>query len=102
MTISGELCSSSGFWATTPPAQVAAASTHSAAPQLGARSPSAVASPMTTAPAKATAQPTSSVRGKPSLSTTPASSAMKTGPTLTSIAAVPASIRRSASLRAML
>ena len=57
---------------------------------------------MITAPQKATAQPTSSVRGKPSWSTAPASSAMKTGPTLTSIAAVPASIRRSASLSAML
>ena len=57
---------------------------------------------MTTTPANAIAQPVSSVRGKPSPSSQPASSAMRIGPTFTSIAAVPASTRRSASFSATL
>ena len=57
---------------------------------------------MMIAPAKAIAQPAISVRGNPSLSTSPASTAIRIGPTLTSIAAVPASIRCSAALSATL
>ena len=57
---------------------------------------------MITTPANATAMPRSSVRGKPSLSSHPASSAIRIGPTFTSIAAVPASTRRSASFSATL
>ncbi len=57
---------------------------------------------MITTPANATAQPVRSERGKPSFRTTPASTAIRIGPTFTSMAAVPASTRRSASLRATL
>jgi hypothetical protein len=55
-----------------------------------------VAAAITTAPAKAIAQPASSARGKPSRRTSPASTAMMIGPVLTSIAAVPASTSCSA------
>ena len=57
---------------------------------------------MTTAPAKATAQPATSARGNPSLKSQPARSAIRIGPMLTSIAAVPASTRCSAAFRARL
>ena len=56
----------------------------------------AVAVPISTAPANATPAPISSQRGKPSPSSAPASSAIRIGPTLISIAAVPASTRPSA------
>src|SRR3954447_17705723 len=71
---------------------------HRAAPQPAATPRSEVAAPITIAPANATAHPARSVRGKPSRSMSPASSAMNTGPTLTSIAAVPASTRCSAAM----
>jgi hypothetical protein len=46
---------------------------------------------MSTTPEAATAMPISSGSGKPSLSRTPANSAMRIGPTVTTSAAVPAS-----------
>ena len=57
---------------------------------------------MSTTPVNATAHPVSSERGKPSFRTTPAITAIRIGPTFTIMAAVPASTRRSASLRATL
>lgn len=51
--------------------------------------------PTTTAPAKETAIPATSRAGKPSLSSQPLSSAIRTGPVLVIIDAVPASTRRS-------
>ncbi len=56
----------------------------------------------TTAPANAMASPRTSVRGNRSRSSTPASSAISSGPMLTSIAAVPASTRSSPALSATL
>jgi hypothetical protein len=70
--------------------------TQSTAPQLGTMPLDDVAAPMTTAPANAIAQPASSLRGKPSCSNSPASTAMMIGPVLVRSAAVPASTRRSA------
>ena len=64
--------------------------------------PCAVAAPTSTAPLNATSAPITSQRGKPSPSSSPANSAMRIGPTLTSIAVVPASTRCSAALRATL
>src|SRR5215831_4233080 len=55
-------------------------------------------SPTTTAPANDTASPASRRRGKPSRSSQPPSTAMTTGPMLTTIAAVPASTCRSPQL----
>ncbi len=71
-------------------------------PQLAVRPSEEVARPITTTPANAIAQPVRSVRGKPSPRSRPASSAISTGPMFTSIAAVPASTRRSASFSATL
>jgi hypothetical protein len=64
--------------------------------------PSTTAEPITTTPAKAIVLPTTSWRGKPSRSSRPASTAIMIGPTLMSMAAVPASTRRSAALSATL
>ena len=61
-----------------------------------------VASAITATPAKATALPVKSARGNPSRSTNPATIAIRTGPTLTSMAAVPASTRRSPEFKATL
>ena len=58
--------------------------------------------PIRIAPANAIADPARRERGKPSPSRTPASSAIRIGPTFTSIAAVPASTWRSASFSATL
>ena len=71
-------------------------------PQLAVSPSCEVARPMTTTPPKAIAQPVRRVRGKPSWSSHPASRAIRIGPTFTSIAAVPASTRRSASFSATL
>jgi hypothetical protein len=49
-------------------------------------------------PVKATAQPANSQRGKPSARKMPARMAIRIGPVLITIAAVPASTRRSAAL----
>jgi hypothetical protein len=57
---------------------------------------------MTIVPPKAIADPTTSRGGKPSPRNSPAKIAMRIGPTLTSIAAVPASTSCSAALRATL
>jgi hypothetical protein len=59
------------------------------------RLPPVVETPITTAPANDTATPAISRRGKPSLSSQPPSSAIRIGPMLTSIEAVPASTCRS-------
>ena len=61
-----------------------------------------VASPIVTAPAKAMAQPASNRDGKPSPRNRPPMMAIRIGPTLTSIAAVPASTYRSAVFKARL
>jgi len=60
------------------------------------------ATPITTQPAKAMAQPPNSRGGNPSFRKVPASSAIRIGPVLISIAAVPALIRRSAAFSEML
>jgi hypothetical protein len=57
---------------------------------------------MSTTPAKATAVPATSQRGKPSPRTSPARTAMRIGPMLTSIDVVPASRCCSAALSARL
>ena len=57
---------------------------------------------MTSTPTKAIAQPRKSIRGNPSRSSSPARIAIRIGPTFTSIAAVPASTRRSPALSATL
>src|SRR4051794_26762330 len=92
---------STTFCATTPPAYATAAARQS-------RTPCVVvvwfelATAMIATPAKATAQPAKSARGNPSCRSRPARTAISTGPTLTSIAAVPASIRRSPAFSARL
>ena len=63
---------------------------------------SAVAAPTSTAPVNAISAPITNHRGNPSPSSNPANSAMRIGPTLTSIAAVPASMRCSAAFSATL
>src|SRR2546422_4002919 len=92
---------STGFWATTPAAYPNAATRHSRTPDNGA-APDVVARPITTTPANATVPPMSSARESGSRRNTTARATRKIGPTLTSIAAVPASTRRSASLRTTL
>ena len=91
-----------GFWAITPTAQAIAASRHNSTPVPSEPVAPVVATPISTAPLNATPAPISSQRGKPSSSSAPASSAIRTGPTLTSIAAVPASTRCSAAFSATL
>ncbi|CPU66958.1 Uncharacterised protein [Mycobacteroides abscessus] len=66
------------------------------------RSPEDVAAAMIATPANAEAMPTSRRRGKPSPSRTPASTATRTGATLTRSAVVPASRCCSAALSARL
>jgi hypothetical protein len=61
-----------------------------------------LARPTRTQPENATAQPANSRRGNPSRRKIPARSAIRIGPVLISIAAVPASTRRSASFRVTL
>ena len=61
-----------------------------------------MATPITTQPAKAIAQPPNSRGGNPSFRKIPASRAIRIGPVLISIAAVPALIRRSAAFSEML
>jgi hypothetical protein len=71
-----------GFWSVTPDAYRSAATRHSATPSgvdEEADASADVATPMITAPAKATAQPARSRRGKPSPRNRPANSAMKIG-----------------------
>lgn len=107
MHISAVTCSdgrrrSAGFWAVTPTAQATAASRHSSTPVTSVPAERVVATPINTAPANATPAPTISQRGKPSPSRPPASSAMRIGPVLTSIAAVPASTCSSAAFSATL
>jgi len=63
---------------------------------------SAVAYPMVTQPVNATAHPANRPGGKPSRRKIPAMIAIRIGPVFTSIAAVPASTRRSAAFRATL
>ena len=92
---------STTFCATTPPAYAIAAARQSTTPVVVAERLE-LASAITTTPANATAQPVKSARGKPSRSTNPATTAMRTGPTFTSIAAVPASTRRSPEFSATL
>src|SRR2546422_2850987 len=92
---------STGFWATTPAAYPNAATRHSRTPDNGAV-PDVVARPITTTPANATVPPMTSARESGSRRNTTARATRKIGPTLTSIAAVPASTRRSASLRTTL
>jgi len=94
---SAEARESNGFCAITPPAYNPAATTHSTLPHPAPTPRSDVASPTTIAPVKAIAQPITSVRGKPSPRSRPARSAINNGPTFTSMAAVPASTRCSAS-----
>ncbi len=79
-----------------------AATTQSTAPRPARVPVWAVAKAMTAHPANATAQPAKSPGGKPSRRKIPARIAIRIGPMLTSIAAVPASTRRSASFRATL
>ena len=69
----------------------------SPAPQPAATPCCDVATPMIAVPANATTHPASKPGGKPSRRKAPASRAIRIGPTFTSIAAVPASTRRSAS-----
>jgi hypothetical protein len=95
VTCTAEACRSAGFWQTTPNAYATAAARHSSTPRSEDRLPPVVEIPITTAPAKDTATPASSGRGKPSRSSQPPSSAIRIGPMLTTIAAVPASTCRS-------
>ena len=78
-----------------------AATRHSTAPHTSAV-PCAVAAPTNAAPPNATSAPMTSHRGKPSPSNSPANSAMRIGPTFTSMAVVPASTRCSAAPNATL
>ena len=71
---------------------------HSTAPRISCTPWREVATPITTAPANDTRHPANSREGKPSCRNRPAKIAIRIGPTLTSIAAVPASIRVSAAL----
>ncbi len=77
-----------------------AASAHSSTPSTDAWPSPDIEKPTTTAPVNETAIPASTRRGKPSFSSQPASSAISTGPTLTIIAAVPASTSCSPQLSA--
>ena len=91
VTWSADACRSAGFWLTTATAYDTAASRHSSTPPTGACPPPETDRPTRITPANDTATPASSVRGRASLSSQPLSSAMITGPTLTTMAAVPAS-----------
>ena len=71
-------------------------------PASGPVAPDDVATPMTVAPAKATSEPEIRRGGKPSPRKSPPRIAMRIGPTLTSIAAVPASTYRSPAFRTTL
>jgi hypothetical protein len=93
---------SAGFCTTTAAAYATAAMRQRPAPQLAPTPCCDVDTPMIAVPADATAHPARNRLGKPSRSIRPASNAISIGPTLTSIAAVPASTRLSASLSATL
>jgi len=94
-----------GFWSVTPPAYAVAAATHRAIPS-GALPPGTgaddEAKAMIRVPRKAIAIPTLRRGGNPSPRNNPAKMAMRIGPMLVSIEAVPASTFCSAALSATL
>jgi hypothetical protein len=92
---------SSGFCVTTPTAYEMAAVTQRMTPHVSAR-PVEVEMPISRTPPNATRLPITTWRGKPSPRVRPASKAISSGAMWISMAAVPASRRRSASFKARL
>ncbi|MDT4889786.1 hypothetical protein FQZ97_1265370 [compost metagenome] len=93
---------STGFWMITLTAASAAARRQSSTPATSAVERCPELSAITATPVNAIRLPMISQRGKPSLSRSPAITATRMGLTLISRAAVPASSRCSAALRATL
>jgi len=87
---------STGFWTTTAIEYANAATMQRATPRPELDPEPAVATPISATPPNATAQPAKRPGGKPSRRKIPAKIAIRIGPVFTSMAAVPASTRRSA------
>src|ERR1700722_4130302 len=91
VTCNAEACRSAGFCATTPHAYATAAARHSRTPRTDAAPLPDMDTPTTAAPANEQISPASTRGGSRPFRSHPPSSAIRIGPTFTSIDAVPAS-----------